>query len=98
MIAQKAFIENVFDRSGVDSSSDIPATPGVEAGPREEDEARGDCPYRRSCEQLDAAVDHDETGHFERCACCGVPLSHTPSDRHRKAARKIMAYLHGTGG
>ena len=26
------------------------------------------------CGQLDVAVDHDEAGHLERCACCGAPL------------------------
>ena len=32
----------MLNRFGVKSSSDIPAIPGVEIGPREEDEPRGD--------------------------------------------------------
>ena len=35
-ITQKAFVESMLKRFGVNSSSDIPATPGV--GPREEGE------------------------------------------------------------
>ena len=34
-ITHKAFIESVLNRFGVNSSSDIPATRGVELGPRE---------------------------------------------------------------
>ena len=37
-ITQKAFLENMLNRFGVKSSSDLPATPGVELSPREEGE------------------------------------------------------------
>ena len=43
---QNASIESILNRFGVDSSSDIPATPGVEPGPREEGERGGDWRYR----------------------------------------------------
>ena len=55
--AQKVLIESKLNRFGVNSSS-IPSTPGVELGPREEDEPRGDLPYnpkrfiRSSCDSL----------------------------------------------
>ena len=51
-ITQKALIESTLNRFGVNSSFDIPATPGVELDPREEDEPRGDCPYREAVGSL----------------------------------------------
>ena len=47
-ITQKAFVESMLSRCGVNSSSDIPVTPGVELGPREEGEPKGDWPYREA--------------------------------------------------
>ena len=61
---QNALVESMLNNFCVDSSSDIPATPGVEPGLREEGELG----------QFDVAVDHDEVGHLKRCACCGAPL------------------------
>ena len=51
-ITQKAFVESVLNRFGVNSSSDIPATPGVELCPREEGEPKGDWPYREAVGSL----------------------------------------------
>ena len=39
---QKAFIERMLNRFGVNSSSDIPATPGVGLGLRKEGEPEED--------------------------------------------------------
>ena len=39
-IAQKGFLESMLSRFGVNLSSAIPATPGVELDPREEDQLR----------------------------------------------------------
>ena len=39
-ITQEAFVESMLTRFGVNSSSDIPATPGVEVGPREKGEPK----------------------------------------------------------
>ena len=47
-ITQNAFVESMPNRFVVNSSSDIPATPGVELGPREEGEPKGDWPYRET--------------------------------------------------
>ena len=44
-IAQKAFIERMLKCFVNNSSSGIPATPGVDLGPREEGELGGDWPY-----------------------------------------------------
>ena len=51
-IPDKAFVESMLNRFGVNSSSDIPATPGVELCPREEGEPKGDWPYREAVGSL----------------------------------------------
>ena len=51
-ITQKAFVESMLNRFGVNSSSDIFATPGVELGPREEGEPKGDWPHREAVNSL----------------------------------------------
>ena len=51
-ITQKAFVESMLNHFGVNSSSDIPATPGVELGPREEIEPEGGWPYREAAGSL----------------------------------------------
>ena len=43
-ITQKAFIESILNRVGVNASSGIAAIPGVELAPREEGELGGDWP------------------------------------------------------
>ena len=42
----------MLNRFGMNSSSDIPATPGVELGLREEGEPSGDWPYREAMGSL----------------------------------------------
>lgn len=44
--AQKAFIQSTVDRFGATSVSDIPVSPGVHFGPKEDDERSRDRPYR----------------------------------------------------
>eukprot|EP00904_Undaria_pinnatifida_P014208 jgi/Undpi1/9918/HiC_scaffold_28.g12372.m1 len=51
-ITQKAFVESMLNRFGLNSSSDITATPGVELDPREEGEPKGDWPYREAVGSL----------------------------------------------
>ena len=51
-ITQKAFVESKLNRFGANSSSDIPANPGVELGPREEGKPKGDWPYREAVGSL----------------------------------------------
>ena len=51
-ITQKALVESMPNRFGANSCSDIPATPGVELGPREEGEPKGDWPYREAVGSL----------------------------------------------
>ena len=81
-------------RFGVNSSSDIRATPGDELGPREEGEPKGDWSYREavgSVMWLSTMTRPDISRAMAR-------HSHNPTDRHWKAVLNIMAYLHGTRG
>ena len=96
-ITQKAFVESMLNRFGVNSSSDIPATPGVDLGPREEGEAKGDWPYREAVGSLMwlSAMTRPDISNAVRAV---ARHSHNPTDRHWKAVRKTMAYLHGTRG
>ena len=94
-ITQKAFIESMLNRFGVNSSSDIPATPGVELGPREEGEPDGDWPYREAVGSLMwlSTMTRPDISNAVRAV---ARHSHNPTERHWKAVLKIMAYLHGT--
>ena len=96
-ITQKAFVESMLNRSGVNTPSDIRATPGVELGPREEGEPKGDRPSREavgSLMRLSTMMRPDISNAVRAVA----RHSHNPTDRHWKEVMKIMAYLHGTMG
>ena len=96
-ITQKAFVESMLNRFGVNSFSDIPATSGVELGPREEGEPKGDWPYREAVGRLMwlSTMTRPDISNAVRAV---ARHSHNPTDRHWKAVLKIMAYLHGTRG
>ena len=96
-ITPKAFVESMLNRSGVNSSFDIPATPGVELGPRDEGEPNGDWPYREAVGSLMwlSTMTQPDISNAVRAV---ARHSHNPTDRHWKEVLKIMAYLHGTRG
>ena len=87
----------MLNRFGVSSSSDIPATPGVELGPRAEGEPKGDWPYREAVGSLMWlwTMTRPDISNAVRAV---ARHSHNPADRHWKSVMKIMAYLHGTRG
>ena len=96
-ITQKAFVESMLNRFCVNLSSDVPATPGVELGPREEGEPKEYWPYRAAVGSLMwlSTMTRPDISNAVRA----LPRhSHNPTDRHWKAVLKIMAYLHGTRG
>ena len=80
----------------VNSSSHIPATPGVEPGPRKEDEPRGDWPYREAAGSL-MLLSTMWTPDISNAACAMARHSYNPVDSHWKAVM-TMAYLRGTRG
>ena len=87
----------MLTRFGVNSSSDIPATPGVELCLTEEGDSKGDWPYREAVGSLMwlSTMTRPDISNAVRAV---ARHSHNPTDRHLKAGFKIMAYLHGTRG
>ena len=96
-ITQKDFVESMLNRFGVNSSSDIPATPGVELSPREEGEPKGDWPYREAVGSLMWLSTMTQPD-ISNAVCAVARHSHNPTDRHWKAVLKIMAYTNRTRG
>ena len=96
-ITQKAFVESMLNRFGVNLSSDILAIPGVELGPIEEGEPKRDWPYREAVGSLMwlSTITRPDISNVVRAV---ARHSHSPTDRHWKAVLKIMTYLHGTRG
>ena len=91
-IMQNLFIESMQDRFGANSSSDIPATPGVELGTREEGDIGGDWPYREavgSLMRLSIMTRSDISNAVRALAT----HSHNPTDRHWKAVLKDIYSL-----
>ena len=83
-ITQKAFVESMLNRFDVNSSCDIPATPGVELGPREKGEPKGDWPYREAVGSLMwlSIMTRPDISNAVRAV---ARRSHNPTDRHWKA-------------
>ena len=92
-ITQKAFVDSMLNRFSVNSSSDIPATPGVELGPREEGEPERDWPYREAVDGLIrlSTMTRPDISNAVRVV---ARHSHYPTDRNWREFLKIMA---GTG-
>ena len=80
-IAQKAFVESMLNRFGVNSSSDVPATPGVELDQREEGEPKGDWPYKEAVGSLMwlSTMIRPDISNAVRAV---VRHSRNPTDRH----------------
>ena len=89
-ITQKAFVERMLNRFGVNSSSDIPVTPGVELCPREEGEPKGDWPHTEAVGSVMwlSTMTRPDISNAVRAV---ARHSHNPTDRHWKTVLKIMA-------
>ena len=97
-VTHKAFVESMLNRFGVNPSSDIPATSGVELGLRQEGETKGEWPYREAVGSLMwlSTMTRPDIPNAVRAV---APHYHNPTaDRHWKAGLKIMANLDGTRG
>ena len=91
-ITQKAFIESMLIRFGINSSSNLPVTPGVELGPKKEAESKGDWPCREAAGSLMwlSTMTRPDIANAVRAV---ARHSDNPTERHWKAVIKIMAYL-----
>lgn len=80
------------------SSSDTPATPGVELGLREKGEPGGGWPYREALGSLVwlSTTTRPDVSNAVRAVACTITTLRTGTDW--KAVTKITAYLHGTRG
>ena len=74
----------MLNRFGVNSSSDIPATPGVELGPRGEGEPNGDWPYREAVGIL-MWLSSMKRSDISTAVRAVARHSHNPTDKHWKA-------------
>ena len=82
---------------GANSSSNIPATPGVELGLSEEGKPKGDWPYREAVGSLMwlSIMTRSDISNTVRTV---ARHSLNPTGRHWKAVLKIMANFHRTRG
>ena len=51
-MSQEAYVESLMERFDVQSISDIPASPGADLGPKQDDEPGGDWPEREAVRSL----------------------------------------------
>ena len=92
---QRAFIESVVSRYGVDAVSDLPASQSADLGSRRNNEPVCDKPVRA------AVVSLNGLGYMTRPDIANVVRAvarqaHDPAERQWRAGRKIIAYLNKT--
>ena len=90
--SQRAFIESVVSRYGVDTVSDLPASQSADLGPRRDDEPVGDKPVRAALGSLIwlGGMTRSDIANAVRAV---ARQAHDPTERHWRAVRKIIAYL-----
>ena len=97
-VNQTAFVENLVSQYKVSTTSDIPVSPGIDLGPRKEDEPGGseEFPQYRalvgSLMWLSVMTRPDIANALRACA----RQSHNPCARHWKALLQIAAYVKAT--
>ena len=94
-LSQEAYVESLMKRFDVQSISDIPASPGADPGPKQDDEPGGDWPVREaigSLMWLSTMTRPDITNAVRAVA----RYAHEPTERLWQAIMKILSYLNGT--
>ena len=94
-MSQRAFIESVASRYGVNTVSGLPASQSADLGPRREGEPVCDKPVRAavgSLVWLGGMTRPDITNAVRAVA----RQAHDPAERHWRAVCKIISYLNGT--
>ena len=74
-LSQEAYVESLTKQFDVQSIFDIPASPGADLGPKQDDKPGGDWLERGDRWKSDVAIDHDPTGHHQRRASRSVLCS-----------------------
>ena len=94
-LSQKAHVESLMKRFDVQSISNIPASPGADLGPKQDDGPGGDWPVREavgSLMWLSTMTRPDITNAVRAVA----RYAHEPTERLWQAIVKISLYLNGT--
>ena len=94
-LSQEAYVESLMKRFDVQSISDIPASPGADLGPKQDDEPGGDYPVKEaigSLMWLSTMTRPDITNAVRAEA----RYAHEPTERLWQVIIKILSYLNGT--
>ena len=94
-MSQRAFIESVSCRYGVNTVSGLPASQSADLGPRREEEPVCDKPVRAVVGSLIwvGGLIRPDIANAVRAV---ARQAHDPSERHWRAVCKIISYLNGT--
>ena len=94
-VSQRAFIESLASRHGVDALSDLPVFQSADLGPRKSDEPVCDEPVRAAVGSLIwlGGMTRPDIANAVRAV---ARQAHNPAERHWRAVRKIIAYLNKT--
>ena len=94
-LSQAAYVESLMKRFDVQSISDIPASPGADLGPKQDDEPGGDWPVREAIGSLMwlSTMTRPDTTNAVRAV---ARYAHEPTERLWQAIKKILSYLKGT--
>ena len=94
-LSQEAYVESLMKRFDVQSISDIPASPGADLGPKQDNEPGGDWPVREAIGSLMwlSTMTRPDTTNAVRAV---ARYAHEPTERLWQAITKILSYLNGT--
>ncbi|CAB1106840.1 unnamed protein product [Ectocarpus sp. CCAP 1310/34] len=94
-ISETAYIDSMVKRFDVQSTSRIPASPGIDLGPRRDDEKGGEWPVREAIGSMMwvSAFSRPDVSFAARAV---ARHAHAPARRHWDAIQKILCYLKGT--
>ena len=92
---QEAYVESLMKRFDVQSISDIPASPGADLGPKQNNEPGGDWPVREAVGSLMwlSTMTRPDIANAVRAV---ARYAHEPTERLWQAITKILSYLNGT--
>ena len=94
-MSQRAFIESVASRCGVDTVSGLPVSQSADLGPRMEGEPVCDNPVRAAVGSLIwvGGMTRPDIANTVRAV---AHQAHDPAERHWRTVYKIISYLNGT--
>ena len=94
-LSQEAYAESLIKRFDVQSISGIPASPGADLGPKQDDEPGGDWPVREAIGSLMWLLTMTRPD-ITNAVRAVARYAHEPTERLWQAIMKILSYLNGT--